>query len=237
MEPASQTAAYTALGSRLSQYGLRLRGGFHPNPDEGIEAFLEDRRFCSPVRSVLIIGNVGSEIWSHFSDARERGEASQIDPLDSWVRVVVSDIAEDLGAGVIMPSGGPPYPPFQGWAMRADDVSPSPLGLLIHPVYGLWHAYRAALALSERWPLPIMDRSKSPCSMCETKPCLITCPVSAFDLTGYDVVACRNHVSGPDRRDCRRRACAARRACPVGQDLVYSTEQALFHMESFLGVT
>src|SRR4030095_137820 len=40
------------------------------------------------------------------------------------------------------------------WAMRAEAVAPSPLGILIHPDYGLWHAYRGALAFAERLALP-----------------------------------------------------------------------------------
>ena len=38
--------------------------------------------------------------------------------------------------------------------MRAEAVAPSPLGILIHPDYGLWHAYRGALAFAERLALP-----------------------------------------------------------------------------------
>ena len=40
----------------------------------------------------------------------------------------------------LLASTGPPFLPFLEWAKRSE-VTESPIGLLIHPVYGLWHAY------------------------------------------------------------------------------------------------
>jgi hypothetical protein len=57
-----------------------------------------------------------------------------------------------------------PYLPFQRRAMRAEACYPSPLGLLIHPDYGLWHGYRGALLFAAAIELPPSGRRASPCA-------------------------------------------------------------------------
>jgi epoxyqueuosine reductase QueG len=110
-------------------------------------------------------------------------------------------------------------------------VRPSPLGILIHPRYGLWHAYRAALAIGEEIPLPPRDETPDLCGACAGKPCLTTCPVGAFEAAGYDVGACAGHLHDPAGADCMTAGCRARRVCPVGE--AYAPAQAAFHMAAF----
>jgi hypothetical protein len=123
--------------------------------------------------------------------------------------------------------------PFQRWAMRAEAVHPSPIGMLIHPLFGLWHAYRAALAWPEGLDLPARPALASPCETCAEKPCLSTCPVGAFSRRGYDVPSCVRHLDTPAGADCMGEGCRARRACPVGRDYRYAPVQAEFHMLPF----
>ena len=61
-------------------------------------------------------------------------------------RVSLFDSAAEIGGQAIFPSDKP-YMPFQQWAMQAEGLKKSPLGMLIHPVYGLWHAYRGAILM------------------------------------------------------------------------------------------
>ena len=42
-------------------------------------------------------------------------------------------------------------------------LSPSPLGILIHPEFGLWHALRGALLFRDRLELPAIEARPSPC--------------------------------------------------------------------------
>ena len=130
--------------------------------------------------------------------------------------------------------GGPPWLPFQRWAMKADSVAPSPLGILIHPDYGLWHAYRGAFAFVERLPLPPREQRPSPCDSCIERPCLSACPVGAFTPGRYDVARCRDHVAGPAGRACREEGCLARLACPIGRAHAYPAAEMAFHMAAFL---
>jgi hypothetical protein len=123
-------------------------------------------------------------------------------------------------------------PPFQRWALRADAVYSSPLGILIHPEYGLWHAYRAALFFHETLELPARWDAPSPCESCTEKPCLSGCPVGAFSGGAYDVAACADHIARPET-DCISVGCLARNACPVGLRWRYPEAQTRFHMTAF----
>jgi hypothetical protein len=118
--------------------------------------------------------------------------------------------------------------------MRAEPVHVSPLGILIHPDWGLWHAYRGALGFPARLELPAPDRRASPCAACAGRPCLGSCPVRAIAPERYDRAGCARHVRSPAGADCRQQACRARRSCPIGVAYRYGGEQAEFHMRAFL---
>jgi len=208
------------LAEALATSGLILRGGFRPAAGDGIGPGIE---------TVLLVGNAGPAMWEAFSRAIPEGPH----PLDAWTRTVVDGIAARFGARVAYPFEGPPYPPFQRWAMRCDDVHPSPIGVLIHPVYGPWHAYRAALLLADPIGLPEPRRSPSPCEACVDKPCLGACPVGALSGTGYDVTACAAHIRSKAGTACMDRGCLARHACPVGTAYRYHDVQSAFHMAAF----
>jgi hypothetical protein len=213
----------------VARHGLHLRGGFHPTADDGVPSLADGRM---PV-TLILIGNVRSSLWPAFSSAVEAGDGAP-DPLNRWTQRVIGGIAREVGAEPLFPFGGPPYLPFQRWAMRAEAVAPSPLGILIHPDYGLWHAYRGALAFAERLTLPARVDRPRPCDSCPDRPCLSACPVGAFSERGYDVPACVGHIGSPAGAACMGGGCLARRACPVGTAHGYGAPQARFHMIAFL---
>ncbi len=206
--------------------GLAPRGAFHPGEGDGVPA-MGDGGLAG---TVVLAGNAGPDMWRAFAGSGCTGP----DALDAWTRQVVEPLAERLGAEALFPFGGPPYRPFQRWAQRAEPVWPSPIGPLIHPDYGLWHAYRAALAFTERLDLPPRDERPSPCDTCADRPCLTTCPVGALTTGGYDVPACVVHIETPAGADCMDSSCRARRACPIGRDYAYEPDQSRFHMAAFL---
>lgn len=216
---------YAAIAGALAAEGLTARGGFHPEPADGVPPC----GAASGTGTLVLVGDVGGRMWPAFSATREEGP----DPLDRWTRRVVDRVAERLGARPLYPFEGPPYLPFQRWAQRAEPVAPSPVGVLIHPEYGLWHAYRAALALTERIDVPAHAVRPVPCATCRDRPCLHTCPVGAFGADGYDVERCVDHVASEAGTACRDHGCLARRSCPVDR-YAYGPAQQAFHMGAFL---
>lgn len=219
---------FDCLKKRVQARGLMMRGGFHPAAEDGVPPLADG----SAPRTLVMLGGAGGSFWPAFRSSPEAEQPAI--PLDAWTRRVADELGEELGATALYPFGGPPYLPFQRWARRAEPVHDSPLGLLIHPEYGLWHAYRAALAFRQHIPLPERRAEASPCESCADKPCLAACPVNAFRGEGYDVPRCVGHISGAEGQLCLDAACLARRACPVGRDYAYGPDQARFHMSAFL---
>lgn len=214
----------------LEPLGLILRGGFHPDPEDAVPTL----RDGASAGTLLLLGNAGPAMWQAFLAAPEADDGAP-NPLDRWIGRGLGPLAGDLGAEARFPSEGPPYLPFQRWAAKAEGLKASPLGILIHPRFGLWHAYRGALAFREALPLPAPPQAPHPCDGCAEKPCLQGCPVGAFTAGGYAVADCLDYLNGPHGGDCMALGCQARRACPVGREYLYDPGQAALHMAAFVG--
>jgi hypothetical protein len=218
-----------SIRSFIAAAGLAFRGAFHPDLEDAPPILPNG---VSP-GTLVLVGFTGNGQWSAFAASPEASDGRP-DPLDRWSRRTVSDLARRVCATPLFPFCGPPFLPFQLWALKAEPVHPSPLGILIHPDWGLWHSYRGALAFRERLTIPQKDPHPSPCDTCSGKPCLAACPVGAFGSAGYDVPACIGHISGHHGADCMTSGCMARRACPVGGIHRYGNHQAGFYMQAFL---
>ena len=143
--------ARATLSAALQAYGLHLRGGFCPDPAEGLH--LPDGRAAAVL---WLVGNVGGSFWDTFA-ASPFASDGQAHPLDRWSRHVGDTLAQEYGGMALYPFTGPPeqpaYHPFQQWAARSEPVHTSPLMLRIHPQHGLWHAYRFALVFPALEPV------------------------------------------------------------------------------------
>lgn len=212
------------IRAALQPHGLFLRGAVNFREGETPPELADGRQAAS----VVLIGNIGSSLWPAFS--RWRKGRSGPDPLDTWSKAVIEPVAAAAGATAWFPSD-PPWQPFQQWAMRAEGLKASPLGILIHPVYGLWHGYRGALGFAapiEDTPSPVAPH---PCDHCPDKPCLTTCPAAAVRPDLFDISACRAHLRTPvGQGGCMSAGCLARAACPVGAAYRYDAAQLRFHM-------
>ncbi|HJO74763.1 MAG TPA: ferredoxin [Rhodospirillales bacterium] len=220
---------FADINAALAGTGLITRGGFHLEAGDIPEGFSE------AAATVVLIGNAGPEMWAAFAAQTTPEERdNDANPLDDWTRETLEKAARGLGCRALFPFTGPPYYPFQQWALKGGGVFVSPTGPLIHPQFGLWHAYRGALVFEQRLALAVPPRASSPCAACADKPCRGACPADAFATGGYDVPACVGHVASAAGTDCRDSGCLARRACPVGREYLYAPDQAQFHMAKYL---
>ena len=213
------------IDQAIRAVGLTPRGAFHPRCEDKVP----DVAPGLPARTVVLVGNTGPAMWTAFCAACD----PSTDRLDDWCREVLTNLAAALGAAVHFPFDRPPLP-FQRWAQHAEPCYVSPLRILIHPRYGLWHGYRGALAFAERLELRSHEPQSNPCESCIEKPCLGACPVGAYTTRGDDVPACAKHISSDLGKDCLEEGCRARRACPVGREYRYAPAQARFHMTAYL---
>ena len=109
-------------------------------------------------RSIVVIGNGGGALWNALKAhaARNPGWWNRENPLDDFTREVVErDIVAPLHASSVrcvavypfMNSG--PTLNFIELGKVAGIAGPSILGVTVHPVYGPWIAFRAALLIDE----------------------------------------------------------------------------------------
>jgi len=216
------------ISDYLEAHGLSLRGGFNFSADDDAPHGASGR----PAKSVLLVGNVGAAFWPHFQRWLNAQPMPSENPLDEWSRQVIGAAGDLTGARTVLPNDRP-FLPFQQWAMRAERLRPSPLGILIHPEYGLWHAYRGALLLDAELP---HDEARIPvhlCDQCIDKPCLKACPVHAHQLTGFAYDRCLEYVRGEHGLNCRSAGCLDRNACPFGTQFRYPRTVQQFFMDAF----
>jgi hypothetical protein len=219
------------IAAALAESGLILRGAFNLVEGEQLPA----EPTVAPAKSALLVGNAGAAYWPHFRRWREWQPKGLADPLDTWSREVIGAVASRCGARAVYPSDKP-YLPFQQWAMRAERLKPSPLGILMHPEYGLWHAYRGALLFDREMATEPPRNVNHLCDACIEKPCMKACPVDAYSPAGFAHQACLAHVRGPSGAPCRSGGCLDRNACPYGAKYRYPAEVQAFHMRPFAGL-
>jgi len=216
------------LREEAARDGLHLRGVVAVRDEDAVPLLVGGL----PARALALVGNVGSSLWPAFSASPELGDGRN-DPLDRWSRRLGEEVAQRCGGLALFPSCGPPHYPFQRWALRTRRLFASPIGLLVDPEYGLWHAFRFAIALpcEAEDPGPTAD---SPCTACSTRPCISACPVSAFVEGEYRIRRCVDHLTVNVDAPCWRIGCLARHACPLGQAHRYAPPHAEFHMSAFV---
>ncbi|GAB5505231.1 MAG: 4Fe-4S dicluster domain-containing protein [Rhizobiaceae bacterium] len=214
------------LAAALAPHGLILRGGFEFGENDDLSGTL------------ILVGSAGDGWWQPFQDWLCEGGGSTDNPLDSWTREIVGALAADHDARLIMPNDRP-YAPFQQWAMRAEGLHASPLGILTHPEYGLWHSYRAALLFDAPMSDAMIQAAQNvvhACDACVGKPCLNACSVGAHSRGGFDHAGCLAHVCGEAGEACRAEGCFSRNACPVGMDWRYRSGVQAFLQTAFAGL-
>jgi hypothetical protein len=216
------------ISDQLADHDLTLHGGFTFNEGEPTPEGPNN----NPAKSILLIGNAGGAFWARFCRWQAEHPEKLDNPLDTWCREIIGCVAARFGARAVSPSDTP-FLPFQQWAMRAEGLSTSPLGILMHPDYGLWHAYRGALLFDHEIPIQPARAVNHLCDLCDGKPCLKACPVEAHSAAGFAYRDCLAHVRGENGQPCRDHGCFDRNACPYGTEFRYPPDMQAFIMHAF----
>jgi len=182
-------------------------------------------------RSLVLTGQAGRMLW----DTHVRHDLHRSDPFDDTsIDLIASWFANhrpNADWAVVYPTDAPL--PLGQLAQRVGWGDPSPLGLTIHPEFGLWVSHRVAFVTTLDLPASSATPRESPCVTCEKRPCEVACPVSAVSLTsGFDVQTCAEYRAQEDS-PCAYE-CLARNACPVGVEHRYSDAQMHHHYASGL---
>jgi len=188
-------------------------------------------------RSIVVIGNGGGALWAALKShaARNAGWWERDNPLDDFTREVVErDVAGPIrAAGVrcvtVYPfmSNGPTLN-FIELGKVAGITGPSILGVTVHPVYGPWIAFRAAILIDEAIDSPGDAIGFDPCPRCTVRSCIPACPGGAVSIeSGWDIPKCLTHRVEVEA-DCTPR-CHARAGCVLGPEHRYPDDELAYH--------
>jgi len=123
-------------------------------------------------RSIVVIGNGGGALWEALKShaANHPGWWNRENPLDDFTREVVErDLAAPLRASGLRCTTVYPFMSnsatlsFIELGKVAGISGPSILGVTVHPLYGPWLAFRAALLLDEEIDSPGDALGFDPC--------------------------------------------------------------------------
>jgi epoxyqueuosine reductase len=188
-------------------------------------------------RSIVVLGNGGGDFWAAFKRhaARNPGWWERENPLDDFTSEVVHcEVAAPLRAAglrhtVVYPfmHGGPTLN-FVELGKAAGVAGPSILGVVVHPVFGPWIAFRAALLVDVMLDASGDARGFDPCPGCVPRSCMGACPAGAVSFpAGWDVPKCLTHRVEAEP-DCAGR-CHARAGCVLGPEHRYSDDELAYH--------
>jgi hypothetical protein len=219
-----------SLAEELFERGLNLQAGFQF--DQLPETIRKRIVQCEPgadrYQQLILLGNGGVRFWETMQRQRTRSMQDE-DPVDNFFIRTVENIFDSVpDYRIIYP--GNHLLPLQPLGKLAGWHHDSPLGLGIHPVMGLWFAYRGII-LSNSSFIPVAEESEldseSPCATCREKPCITACPAAAVTRSGLKIKPCSNYRLESDSR-CQTR-CISRLVCPIGRDYRYLEEQMSYH--------
>jgi hypothetical protein len=202
-------------------------------PAETSEAMLSAEIPLANYRRLVLIGHGGRRMWAEL----HTWGINTGDPIDHYSTVMTRQFIRDYlhNPPTLWLYPNTPYlVPLQQLGQLACWSHPSPLGQGIHPVYGVWFAYRAAFLTTLDLPLRTDPPQISPCESCADKPCFRACPVGAVQLNRFDVNSCAHHRLRPGSFCADR--CLARLACPVFPEHRYTLPQIQYHYRHSLTV-
>jgi hypothetical protein len=188
-------------------------------------------------RSIVVLGNGGGALWHALKAhaAKNPGWWDRENPLDDFTREVVerdvSAAARSFGLRVSVA-----YPFMNGahtlnfieLGKVAGIAGPSILGVTVHPVYGPWIAFRAALLIDQEIDSPGEAPGFDPCPGCTARTCIPACPAGAVTIdAGWDIPRCLTHRVEVEP-DCTPR-CHARANCVLGPEHRYPDDELAYH--------
>ena len=223
------------VAESLYEHGLNLQAvfRFEELPVALRQTFILQEPKSTDYQYIILLANGGSRYWQSMQQAGSQTE-QQSDPVDNYFYQIINDLLEPyFEYKVVYP--GNHFLPLQGLGKLAGWHHESPLGLGIHPVFGLWFAYRGVILSNTKFSPIESDMahgSESPCRSCQGKPCIAACPANAVLASGFKVGQCSDYRLQSES-GCQSR-CMARLACPTGKEYRYQTAQMTYHYQHSL---
>lgn len=194
-------------------------------------------------RSIIVVANGGGDFWRAFAahTANHPEWHERVNPLDDFTRLIVEEsllpavAAKRVRCTPLYPFvAGAPTLDFMRLGRLAGLAGPSIVGVVVHPIYGPWIAFRAALLVDSLIDEPGAALGFDPCPSCTARSCVAACPADAVSGgTGWNIPRCLVHRVEREA-DCAPR-CHARAACVIGPRHRYPDDELAYHQRRALG--
>jgi epoxyqueuosine reductase len=220
-----------ALVAALAPLGLNLVGACALDAyDASLPPDRSLRALAPAARTAIVIGHGGGAFWHAYRRfaAAHPGQEKRADPLDRWTAAAVERALRPLlgDARLLHPFGVAPVS-FTRLAACAGLGVPGRVGVLLHPTFGPWIAFRAAALVRQVVALPRPADQFDPCPACATPACIAACPAGAVGDAGWDLARCAGERGRP--ADPCAAGCHARIACVVGPEHRYPADALIHH--------
>jgi hypothetical protein len=232
------TPTIERVRTAAAPYGLNLVGAVSiERYDRAVAPPYRAGAIDSRARSIVAIGNGGGALWAALKRHAQAhpGWFQRENPLDDFTREIVeyeiAPAARVSGAhtSVVFPfMQGAPTLNFIELAKAAGLGGPSIVGVTVHPVFGPWIAFRAALLVDEAIDAPGDAAGFDPCPACTARTCIAACPAGAIaHPAGWDIERCLIHRVEAES-DCAPQ-CHARSGCVLGPGHRYPDDELRYH--------
>ena len=193
-------------------------------------------------KSIVVIANGGGALWLGLRRHAEHnpGWWEREHPLDDFTRAIVEKEIEP-----VLRQSGSRYTivfPFMSGRATLNFIElgkvaglggSSILGVVVHPKFGPWIAFRAAILLEELIDAPGEAASFAPCPACTERSCIAACPTAAVAVpSGWNIPRCLAYRL-ESAADCMPR-CHARVACVLGPQYRYPEDELAYHQKRAL---
>ena len=181
--------------------------------------------------SAVVFANGGRALWDGFlKDIHQNPEHLQDyeHPFDEYVHRIIHNADPSPSSDrrwIRCAANEAEFLDFRALAYNAKIGTPSLMGMVIHPEYGLWMGMRAVLLTTVNLPISTVEPT-SPCSSCTDKPCISTCPAHAVSTSGWNIQRCAEFHQ--EQTQCAD-SCISRLSCPIGIAHKHSPLQHRYH--------
>lgn len=224
---------FTQFQHTLSSFGLNTvgvldRATYNQLAPEGSRC--ED--IFPPTGTVLVVGSGGTHFWDQFVEhlrLHPHHLTEQPHPLDHFLELSLHLHQPVIQAGgdtrvIPITHNTPIFLDVRKLALASGQGTLSPVGLLLHPEFGLWWALRVVIFTEVEVP-PSLPLPSSPCVPCPA-PCISACPAGAVQSSGFVFDRCQ--LQHQQSQTCTY-TCHARNACIVAPQHTYRELQSLYH--------
>jgi len=174
---------------------------------------------------LLLFGHAGKRFWQRLIESKVTSPNQVDDRSVQVIKTCLANVASASDYKILYP--GSSMLPLQDLGRLSGWHHDSPLGLGIHPSYGLWFAYRGVVLSKTTFTPTVSLTNPSPCLSCKDKNCIATCPAKALSPDRFDVKKCVSYRL-TEESTCTAK-CIARIACPVGSEHRYAEDQLNYH--------